>query len=117
MHAMSLDCFASSSSPSHGAAPEPEPMPISPRSERAGACSRAGGFPSPDSGYAVRFVYVQRRDWYRSLTPGHDVIEAPIEDDINLNVWNIRKALRLLLKSNAVVSEWISSPIRRPFGL
>ena len=74
--------------------------------------SRAWGFPSPDSDYDVRFVYVRPRDWYLSLTPGRDVIEAPIVDDIDLGGWDIRKALGLLLKSNAVISEWIESPIR-----
>lgn len=74
--------------------------------------SRAWGFPSPDSDYDVRFIYVRPRDWYLSLTPGCDVIEAPIVDDIDLSGWDIRKALGLLLKSNAVVSEWIESPIR-----
>lgn len=74
--------------------------------------SRAWGFPSPDSDYDVRFVYVRPRDWYLSLTPGRDVIERPIVDEIDLNGWDIRKALGLLLKSNAVVSEWIASPIR-----
>ena len=74
--------------------------------------SRAWGFPSPDSDYDVRFIYVRPRDWYLSLTPGRDVIEAPIVDDIDLSGWDIRKALGLLLRSNAVVSEWIESPIR-----
>lgn len=74
--------------------------------------SRAWGFPSPDSDYDVRFVYVRSRNWYLSLKPGRDVIETPIEDEIDLNGWDIRKALGLLLKSNAVVSEWIESPIR-----
>ncbi|NWP00961.1 nucleotidyltransferase domain-containing protein, partial [Escherichia coli] len=35
-----------------------------------------------------------------------------IEDEIDLNGWDVRKALGLLLKSNAVVSEWMLSPIR-----
>jgi predicted nucleotidyltransferase len=74
--------------------------------------SRAWGFPSPDSDFDVRFIYVRPRDWYLSLVPGRDVIETPIEDEIDLNGWDIRKALNLLLKSNAVVSEWIESPIR-----
>lgn len=74
--------------------------------------SRAWGFPSPDSDYDIRFVYVRRRDWYLSLTPGRDVIETPIMDEIDLNGWDIRKALALLLKSNAVIGEWIESPIR-----
>ena len=74
--------------------------------------SRAWGFPSPDSDYDVRFVYVRPRDWYLSLVRGRDVIEAPIEDEIDLNGWDVRKAIGLLLKSNAVVSEWIESPVR-----
>ncbi len=74
--------------------------------------SRAWGFPSPDSDYDVRFVYVRPRDWYLSLVPGRDVIEHPIVDEIDLNGWDVRKALGLLLKSNAVVSEWMLSPIR-----
>ena len=47
--------------------------------------SRAWGFPSPDSDYDVRFVYVRKRDWYLSLRPGRDVIEQTIEDEIDLN--------------------------------
>ena len=74
--------------------------------------SRAWGFPSPDSDYDIRFVYVRERDWYLRLQPGRDVIETPIEDEIDLNGWDIRKALGLLLKSNAVIGEWIESPIR-----
>lgn len=74
--------------------------------------SRAWGFPSPDSDYDVRFVYVRERDWYLGLRPGRDVIETPIEDEIDLNGWDIRKALGLLLRSNAVISEWMESPIR-----
>jgi len=74
--------------------------------------SRAWGFPSPDSDYDVRFIYVRPRDWYLRLRPGRDVIERPILDEIDLNGWDVRKALQLLLKSNAVVSEWIESPIR-----
>lgn len=73
--------------------------------------SRAWGFPSPDSDYDVRFLYVRPRDWYLSLAPGRDVIERPIVEDIDLNGWDIRKALGLVLKSNAVVSEWLCSPI------
>lgn len=74
--------------------------------------SRAWGFPSPDSDYDVRFVYVRDRDWYLRLEERRDVLETPITDDIDLNGWDVRKALSLLMKSNAVISEWIESPIR-----
>ena len=74
--------------------------------------SRAWGFPSPDSDYDVRFIYHRTARDYLSLRPGRDVIERPIVDDFDLNGWDISKALRLLLKHNAAVSEWLDSPIR-----
>ena len=70
-----------------------------------------GPFPSPDSDYNVRFVYARPADWYLSVYPGRDVIETPIEDEMDVNGWDLRKALHLVLKSNAVISEWMESPI------
>lgn len=72
--------------------------------------SRAWGFSSPDSDYDVRFIYLRPSQDYVSLRTVRDVIERPIVDDLDVNGWDIRKALRLLL--NAVVAEWINSPIR-----
>lgn len=74
--------------------------------------SRAWGFPSPDSDYDVRFVYARPADWYLSIHPGRDVIERPIEGDLDVNGWDIKKAFGLLLKPNPVLLEWLSSPIR-----
>ncbi|KZK84123.1 putative nucleotidyltransferase [Pseudovibrio sp. Ad13] len=74
--------------------------------------SRAWGFPSPDSDYDVRFVYTHKLDWYLSLEAGRDVIELPIDDELDISGWEIRKALNLMLKSNPVLLEWLHSPIR-----
>jgi len=75
--------------------------------------SRAWGFPSLDSDYDVRFIYIHRRDWYLSvgLEEQRDVIEYPIVDDIDLNGWDLRKALRLFWKSNPAFVEWVQSPL------
>jgi uncharacterized protein len=75
--------------------------------------SRAWGFASPDSDYDVRFVYVHEPSWYQAvdLEERRDVIEYPIVDDIDLNGWDARKALRLFWKSNPAFVEWIQSPI------
>jgi predicted nucleotidyltransferase/aspartyl/asparaginyl beta-hydroxylase (cupin superfamily) len=73
--------------------------------------SRAWGFPSPDSDYDVRFVYARRAPWYLSIYPGRDVVETPIEQEMDVNGWDLRKALHLILKSNAVISEWLETPI------
>ena len=73
--------------------------------------SRAWGFPSPDSDYDVRFVYVRHTDWYLSIDQRRDVIELPIEGDLDINGWDLKKALYLLLKPNPVLLEWTRSPI------
>lgn len=75
--------------------------------------SRAWGFASPNSDYDVRFIYVNRPDWYLSvgLEEQRDVIEYPIVDDIDINGWDLRKALRLFWKSNPTFFEWMQSPI------
>ncbi len=73
--------------------------------------SRAWGFPSPDSDYDCRFVYVRPRADYLALFPRRDVIETPLDAVLDVNGWDLQKALRLLLKGNAVVIEWFQSPI------
>lgn len=75
--------------------------------------SRAWGFASPNSDFDVRFIYVHSREWYLSvdLEERRDVIEYPIVDDIDINGWDIRKALRLFWRSNPAIIEWLQSPI------
>lgn len=75
--------------------------------------SRAWGFASPNSDFDVRFIYARPQDWYLAvdLEDKRDVIEYPIVDDIDLNGWDIRKALQLFWRSNPAVIEWIQSPI------
>jgi predicted nucleotidyltransferase len=75
--------------------------------------SRAWGFPSADSDYDVRFLYVRPRDWYLSVDveDRRDVIERPITDELDVSGWDIRKALVLLKKSNPPLLEWLNSPI------
>ena len=72
--------------------------------------SRAWGFPSPDSDFDCRFIYVRRSGEYLSLFPPRDVIEFPPDPLLDVNGWDLGKALRLLLKGNAVVIEWLTSP-------
>ncbi|WGM41017.1 nucleotidyltransferase domain-containing protein [Caulobacter sp. NIBR1757] len=73
--------------------------------------SRAWGFHSPDSDYDCRFLYLRPVDDYLALRPVRDVIERPIIDEIDLGGWDIGKALRLMARGNAIVAEWMSSPI------
>ncbi|MEC0228227.1 nucleotidyltransferase domain-containing protein [Paenibacillus alba] len=74
--------------------------------------SRAWGFPSKDSDYDVRFIYVRPTDWYLSLFDKRDVIECPISDQLDINGWDLKKALNLFRKSNPPLLEWLQSPIQ-----
>ena len=73
--------------------------------------SRAWGFASPDSDYDVRFIYAQPLDNYLSIRERKDTIELPVNQELDVNGWDIRKALQLFLKSNAPLYEWLQSPI------
>jgi predicted nucleotidyltransferase len=73
--------------------------------------SRAWGFPSPDSDYDVRFIYMHNKDWYLSLAEKKDTIEVALKDDLDITGWDFKKCLLLLKKSNAPLIERFQSPI------
>ncbi|MCA8830620.1 nucleotidyltransferase domain-containing protein [Hymenobacter pini] len=73
--------------------------------------SRAWGFPSPDSDFDVRFIYSHPADWYLTLDEGPDTLNFPVDDELDLAGWELRKALRLLRGSNAALLEWLQSPV------
>lgn len=75
--------------------------------------SRAWGFPSADSDYDIRFIYAHRPEWYLSIDVERksDVIELPIEKQLDINGWDLRKALQLIQKFNPPLMEWLGSPI------
>lgn len=73
--------------------------------------SRAWGFPSPDSDYDVRFVYAHPASWYLTLDEGPDTLNFPVDDELDLAGWELRKTLKLLRGSNAALLEWLQSPV------
>ena len=73
--------------------------------------SRAWGFPSPDSDYDVRIIYMHDPDWYLTINDKKDTIDYFHGELLDVNGWDIRKTLRLLRKSNATPFEWAQSPI------
>jgi len=72
--------------------------------------SRAWGFPSPDSDFDVRFIYMHKRDWYLSLSKVKDTIEH-MDGDLDITGWDLKKCLTLLKKSNAPLIERFQSPV------
>ncbi|MGT2801601.1 nucleotidyltransferase domain-containing protein [Streptococcus henryi] len=73
--------------------------------------SRAWGFESPDSDYDVRFIYSRQTADYLKLQAQPDVIDWVLNDVLDINGWDLQKALRLLYKSNPTLIEWTKSPI------
>lgn len=74
--------------------------------------SRAWGFASPDSDYDVRGVYVKPHEWYLQLREGlPDTIVESLPGDLDISLWDLRKALLQMSKSNASFLEWLRSPV------
>ncbi len=57
------------------------------------------------------FIYVHPRDHYLSIQDHRDVIELPVNTVLDINGWDLRKALRLFWGSNATLYEWLQSPV------
>ncbi|MEN5017312.1 nucleotidyltransferase domain-containing protein [Erwinia sp. Eh17-17] len=73
--------------------------------------SRGWGFASPDSDYDVRFIYVHQPEWYLRVEPPRDVIERPIDSELDVCGWELRKTLGLLKAANPTLMEWLDSPV------
>lgn len=71
--------------------------------------SRGWGFASPDSDYDCRFIYVRKKDWYLSIFQKKDIIEYAADQIFDVNGWDLKKVLQHIMKSNAVMFEWLSS--------
>jgi len=56
-------------------------------------------------------VYLHRLPWYLSVHGGRDVIELPISGELDINGWELRKALALAHNANPVFLEWLRSPV------
>lgn len=73
--------------------------------------SRGWGFPSPDSDYDCRFVYIKLMKQYLKLDLGADYIDLPVDETYDVNGWDLKKLLIHIRKSNPVMWEWLQSPI------
>lgn len=73
--------------------------------------SRAWGFPSPDSDYDCRFLFVRPLEAYASPWRPRDVVETPLDAVFDVSGWDLVKAVRLATRGNATVGEWLRSPL------
>ncbi len=73
--------------------------------------SRAWGFPSPDSDFDCRFIFVKPMDGYLSIVESDGQIGYPVDEVLDISGWDLQKTLRLVRKCNATPFEWLQSPI------
>lgn len=73
--------------------------------------SRAWGFASPDSDFDIRFIFAKPEHAYVSVADGLESIDLPLEGLLDAGGWDVRKAARLLGKSNGALVEWLHSPV------
>ncbi|QEC77674.1 nucleotidyltransferase domain-containing protein [Mucilaginibacter ginsenosidivorax] len=73
--------------------------------------SRAWGFASPDSDFDVRFIYSRPANDYLSIIEMPDVVGLPVNEVLDIGGWDLKKTLKLFMKSNAPLYEWLQSPI------
>ncbi len=73
--------------------------------------SRGWGFASPDSDYDVRFIYVHHPYEYLRIDPMKDTIEWKLDEVLDINGWDLKKALTAFGKGNPNIMEWAQSPI------
>ena len=69
--------------------------------------SRAWGFASPDSDYDVRFVYVRKMDDYLRLDEPRDVIEWQLDEVLDINGWDLKKALGMMMIPKTICYIWM----------
>ena len=46
-----------------------------------------------------------------ALDEGRDTLDFPVDEELDLAGWELRKTLRLLRGSNAALFEWLKSPV------
>ena len=72
--------------------------------------SRSFGYASAESDWDVRFIYVHRPEWYFSIVKEEDTIEMMLEEEhLDIEGYDLKKALLLLTKTNPIESDWLHS--------
>lgn len=73
--------------------------------------SRGWKFPSADSDFDVRFIYIRPVNDYLSISNQADHLGFPINDELDIYGWDLKKVLSLARKSNTTAFEWLQSPV------
>ena len=70
--------------------------------------SRSFGYASAESDWDVRFIYIHQPEWYFSVTKTEDTVKVMLDDEqIDMEGYDLKKALALLAKTNPNESDWL----------
>lgn len=70
--------------------------------------SRSFGYASAESDWDVRFIYIHQPEWYFSIAKTDDSVKLMLDDeDIDMEGYDLKKALSLLAKTNPNESDWL----------
>ncbi|MCL2571129.1 MAG: nucleotidyltransferase domain-containing protein [Defluviitaleaceae bacterium] len=73
--------------------------------------SRGWGFAAANADYDCRFIYVHKRDWYLSVQEKKDFIEYPVDEIFDIRGYDLSRALKYIMKSQATILEYLSSNV------
>jgi len=71
--------------------------------------SRGWGFAAENADYDCRFIYVHKKDWYLSVLDKQEFIEYPVDEVFDIKGYDITRALKYIMKPQAVMHEYLSS--------
>ena len=70
--------------------------------------SRSFGYASAESDWDVRFIYIHQPEWYFSIAKTEDSVKLMLDDEnIDMEGYDLKKALTLLAKTNPNESDWL----------
>jgi hypothetical protein len=73
--------------------------------------SRGWGFAATNADYDCRFLYVHKKDWYLTVREKKDFIEYAVDEVFDIKGYDISRALKYIMKSQATIYEWLSSNV------
>jgi len=73
--------------------------------------SRGWGFAAADADYDCRFIYVHKAERYLSVFEMPEFIEHELNETYDIKGYDLKRAIKYIVKSQAVINEWLSSNV------
>ena len=73
--------------------------------------SRGWGFAAANADYDCRFIYVQKPERYLSVSEVDEFIEFELNETFDIKGYDLKRALKYIMKSQAAINEWLSSNV------